>query len=52
VEHGVKGAGAELLAMAAQFFDNAEAKNWLLHSMVKNVEANQAGVKLSSIHGV
>jgi hypothetical protein len=36
--------------MTRQFFDNTQPKNWLLNCMVQNMQPNQAGIKLSTIH--
>lgn len=52
VQQGIKGAWADVITVAGQFFDHAQPEDGLFDCVVKNVKAYQAGIEVAigSLH--
>ena len=47
----VKRASADSVTVASELFSNREAENRLPDSVMKDMQANQAGIKIAVVHG-
>ena len=52
MQDGVKRARADAVAMTGEFFARPEAKHDGLSSVMKDMQANEAGVKITIINNV